>query len=454
MSLKKHGLATFVVFISFVFMGSVGGVSAGLECPVNWDDCDCDGTCEMDVSSDPFNCGKCGNVCASKNCVNGSCAPVIGGLVPCGRLFDNPDTVWSEQEDCKLCHTIVLADSFIDYLVGIAAFVAILAIVVGGMFYISSAGNASKVTIAKIAITKSLYGFVIVFVAWVAINTAMVLFGFEDPLGDGSWHKFDCELISGPITNYYCGDGLVNNLNDDGIAEVCDPKELKNDFIARTGLTAEDWVEEIYACNPVTCDFGCAGDPLVGDIGKGCYKPILADGSMGSTCQKGIYICDFTLGSPAVVCKNTYNDSSYKLAGDFCSDVYDYCCSFKEGEITLNNARIDISNLGINRIKHPEAWTDSGANPAFHCDDVCKDAGQICVGVGLTDSVIATGCLGVTCHSGSDCTGNTGNIDCRQSFPFTRAGDHNKCTKCSGVNCTYEGVISPYYVGYSSCLCF
>ena len=348
-----------------------------------------------------------------------------------------------------------MSDSVVDYLIEIAAFVAILIIVIGGMLYISSAGDANKVIIAKTAITKVIYGFVVVLIAWVAINTIMVLFGFNDPLGDKSWHKFDCELMSGPITNYYCGDGRIDNPNDDGVAEVCDPKETEVAYLIRNpGNSSADWVEEIYACSPLTCTLGCAGDPLVNEIGKGCYEPILADGSIGGTCQKGVYVCDFTLGPPAVVCKNTYNNSSYKLAENYCSDVYDYCCSFKESEITLNEARTDISNLGATRIKHPEAWTDSGANPAFHCDDVCKNAGQICVGVGLTDSVMATGCLGVTCHAGSDCTGNTGNIDCRLSFPFTRAGDHNKCTKCSGVNCTYEGANSPYYVGYSSCLCF
>jgi len=454
-NIKKTGLSLifFFVFAMSFFALPINNSYAGLECPIGFDDCDCDGTCEMDVSSDPFNCGKCGNVCASKNCVSGSCAPVIGGLVPCGRLFDNPDTTWSEQEDCKMCHIVLFMDNVIDYLIEMVALIAILIIVIGGLLYISSTGDTSKTKIAKTAITKVLYGFILVLVAWVAVNTSMVLFGFDDPLGDGSWEKFDCNLMSGPITDYYCGDGSVDSPNDDGINEVCDPKELKNDFIARTGLTGEDWVESIYSCDSITCSPGCVGDPLVGDIGKGCYEPVLADGSTGSVCQKGVYICDFSLASPAVVCKNTYNDLSHRLAGDYCSDVYDYCCSFKEGEITLNNARINISAIGPTRIKHPEAWTDSGINPAFHCDDVCKNAGQVCVGVGLTDNVIATGCLGVTCHAGSNCTGNTSSIDCRRSFPFTRAGDHNICTRCSGVNCTYEGVNSPYYVGYSSCLC-
>ena len=443
-----------LVVLSF-FVLPINNVSAGLECSSGSGDCDCDGTCETNVLSDPNNCGRCGIVCESGECDNGFCdavVPVLGGLVPCGRDFDDDTTQWNEKEDCQICHLVILTDNVVGYLLEIVGLVAVLSLVVGGMLYVTSAGSSNLVTTAKTAFRKSLYGFVIVFIAWVATNTTMVLFGFDDPLGDGSWHKFDCDLASAdPVINYYCGDGVVTNPNDDGIAEMCDPMELKSTFIARTGLEPSDWVETIYACDPATCTLGCIGDP---NIGKGCYQPELAGGGVGDVCQKGVYVCDFSLSLPAAVCKNTYNDPAFKLAGEYCADVHDYCCSFKEGEITLNEARTSINSLGPTRIKHFEAWTDSGANPAFHCDDVCKNAGQVCVGVGLTDSVISDGCHGVTCHGGASCTGNTMNIDCRLSFPFTRPGDHNKCTLCNGVACTYGGANSPYYVGYSSCLCF
>ena len=447
----KKSLAILVVaiFVVFSFVSSIDKASAGLECPINWDDCDCDGTCEMDVSSDPFNCGKCGNVCASRNCVNGSCAPVIGGLIPCGRLFDNPDTTWSEQEDCKICHTILFMNNVIDYLIEIVALIAILVIVIGGMFYISSAGDASKTAIAKTTITKVLYGFVIVFIAWVAVNTSMVLFGFDDPLGDGSWHKFDCELMSGPITNYYCGDGSVDNPNDDGIAEVCDPKELKNDFIARTGLTGEDWVEEIYACDPITCDFGCAGDPLVNEIGEGCYQPNLAGGGLGTACQKGRYICDFN--TDTVICQNTFNDISYRLAGDFCGDVYDYCCDDSSAELAdglIGTAPFDIIRATVGDLKAGATgfmalpgpclggryanlttglWCGgvppggAKAGIGFRCDDVCKNVGKICVGVGLTDPSINS-CIYIQHDEGAnlnECNNNTSIINL--SLPINQA---------------------------------
>ena len=175
----------------------INNVSAGLECPAGFDDCDCDGTCEMDVSSDPLNCGKCGNVCAGNYCNNGSCAPVTGGLVLCGRMYDNPDTVWNEQESCKICHAVPLIDSVIEYLLGIVALITVLAIVIGGVLYISSAGDASRVTIAKTAVTKSLYGFVFVLVAWVIVNIGMVIFGFDDPFsGEISGKQWQSDIYS------------------------------------------------------------------------------------------------------------------------------------------------------------------------------------------------------------------------------------------------------------------
>ena len=450
------------------------------ECADGFDDCDCNGTCETDILTDMNNCGMCGAICGTV-CINGSCSLVEGGLVPCGRMSDDQDTIWNEREDCKICHLIIFADSITGYLLGIVGIITVLSLVIGGMLYVTSSGNSNLVTTAKTAFRKSLYGFVIVFIAWVMTNTTMVLFGFDDPLGDGSWHKFDCDVSTIPPAVYICGDGIVTSPNDDGILEVCDPKESKAAFIARKtavavgcgigggcpngcffdeGVPDPDclhagvaWTREIYSCNFTTCDFGCLMDPLVDEIGGGCYLDLDGDGAVDKDeCQKGRYACDFATG--VVSCENTYNDINYKLVGHSCGDVLDYCCAFREGMITLLEARTILSNLGVTRIKHSAAWTDPAGSNHFHCDDVCKESGQICIGVGLTDTLMLDACEGVTCHSGSDCTGNTASIDCRLDFPFCRPGDHNRCTICNGIPCSYNSVNSPYYVGYTSCLCF
>ena len=125
--------------------------------------------------------------------VYGKQVPVTtGGLVPCGREWNDPATSWNDTDPCTLCYLIPLADNIIKFLLKIVGMLAILFIVIGGIMYVSSAGNSSSVTMAKLAITKSVFGFTIVLIAWVIINVIMTLFGFSDPLGDGSWEIFSC----------------------------------------------------------------------------------------------------------------------------------------------------------------------------------------------------------------------------------------------------------------------
>ncbi len=480
-AIKTNKLIIIMFFLMafFVFSGNNLNISHAVDfsCSEGAEDCDCDGLCEAQLISDPNNCGACGRICKSGMCLGGECIGVTGGLVPCDRFTDNSKTPWDETESCELCHLILLANNIINYILGLVAIITLLFIVIGSLLSYTSFNGAENLRKAKEAISKSLWGFVAVLVAWAIINVLMILFGFIDPLGDGSWAKFKCGSPGGltqPLPPTYCGDGRVQILDDQGINEECDPKENYSKFFARTGKNMEEWVETIYACKPCNltevgqpdpdckintpeaCTLKCQSDttfPGTVDLGEGCYLDTNGNGvSDPSECQKGRYACDFE--TDTVVCKNTFGDPVLRLPNTRCANVHDYCCAFKEDQMSLDAARTNLSSIGVTRVKHPEAWTDSGANPAFRCDDVCKASGKICIGVGLTDNIMTSGCLGVICHSGSDCTGNVAPIDCRVNFPFTRAGDHNLCTICDGVPCLYNGAPSPYYVGYSSCLCY
>jgi hypothetical protein len=118
-----------------------------------------------------------------------------GGLVPCGRDWDNPDTLlWDETDPCQLCHLIIFASVLINFLMGLIIPISILVLIIAGLIYIKTSGDVSLITAAKQNVDKILYGFTIVFVAWVIVNVIMILFGFNDPLGDGSWQIFSCNL--------------------------------------------------------------------------------------------------------------------------------------------------------------------------------------------------------------------------------------------------------------------
>ena len=114
-----------------------------------------------------------------------------GGLVPCGREWNDSLTSWDDREPCSLCYLIPLTDNIIKFLIKIVSVLAILFIIIGGILYTSAGSNSNSITMAKSAITKSVFGFTIVLIAWVMINVIMILFGFSDPLGDGSWKIFN-----------------------------------------------------------------------------------------------------------------------------------------------------------------------------------------------------------------------------------------------------------------------
>jgi hypothetical protein len=69
-----------------------GGV-CGLLCNPGYANCDVSPTdgCEVHVTVDPSNCGSCGNVCASKVCLTGTCA-LVGNVL---LYVDDDDTVTS-----------------------------------------------------------------------------------------------------------------------------------------------------------------------------------------------------------------------------------------------------------------------------------------------------------------------------------------------------------------------
>lgn len=127
--------------------------------------------------------------------IYGKKVPVTtGGLIPCGREWNDLSTPWNETQSCNMCHLVILASLIINFLMGLVVLISILALVVAGLIYVKTAGDSSLITAAKQNVNKILYGFVIVFVAWAIINLVMVLLGFNDPIGDGSWKIFTCDL--------------------------------------------------------------------------------------------------------------------------------------------------------------------------------------------------------------------------------------------------------------------
>jgi len=107
------------------------------------------------------------------------------------------------QDMCTLCDLIAGMNRIIQYLMKLAIGVALLAMTIGGVMYVVSAGDKGLADKAKGAITNAVVGFAIIFAGWLIINTTITYIGSYTNLGIqgvGSWGNFECTRVE-PILN-------------------------------------------------------------------------------------------------------------------------------------------------------------------------------------------------------------------------------------------------------------
>ena len=115
---------------------------------------------------------------------------ITRGIVPCGR---------GGQRMCTLCDLIVGIHVIIKFIMKIAIGVALLAIAIGGVMYVVSAGDSGAVETAKATIKSALIGFIVIFAAWIIVNTVMTFLSANSTLGmksTTSWQNFECNATN------------------------------------------------------------------------------------------------------------------------------------------------------------------------------------------------------------------------------------------------------------------
>lgn len=119
-----------------------------------------------------------------------------GGLVPCGRKWDDPNTEEWENCPCRPCHFLVLSDKIIDFaLVYLVIPLAVLLIVVGGVMLLTAAGSPEKVSRGKTILKVTIVSLLIIFAAWLIVNTILMLIGVADWTGlETGWWQIDCPV--------------------------------------------------------------------------------------------------------------------------------------------------------------------------------------------------------------------------------------------------------------------
>ncbi len=113
-----------------------------------------------------------------------SAAPVSaiceGPIVPCGG--DNP---------CQFCHIFVLITNIVNYvLTCLVPIIAGLMIIIGGLYLLAAGASPETLGKAKSVITAAVIGLVIIFLAWVFLNTLLDFMGIADWTGLGTWWEF------------------------------------------------------------------------------------------------------------------------------------------------------------------------------------------------------------------------------------------------------------------------
>ncbi len=262
--------------------------------------------------------------------------PPVEGLVPCGRIIDNQDTKFiNENAPCDICAMFYMLKNILNEAVKISSALAILAIVISGLLYAFSAGDTQKIGRAKNAVYYTLIGLAIMFTAWLVIAVILKGMGYGDI---SNWNQVNCNLAPGgpPTVLPFCGDGIVNN------GEMCDWAAVPNirpcQAIVSNGLPSY-----------------CAG--------------ILSDGTQDCNCT-----CD---GWNACVATHTPDLTEDKYGYGLCTNssvfLTDYaCCELyacnNDGPMCCNGANAFGATVasGYTQVGSTVACTDC-SNPAGNC---------------------------------------------------------------------------------------
>ncbi len=103
------------------------------------------------------------------------------GLVPCGNVDTCP---------CELCDFFVMIDNWIKGLLFLVVPpLAVLMIAIGGGMYIISQGNPEMLSRAKRLFTAVVIGLLIIYGAWLFVNTFLMAIGVAEWTGlkEGWW---------------------------------------------------------------------------------------------------------------------------------------------------------------------------------------------------------------------------------------------------------------------------
>lgn len=119
------------------------------------------------------------------------------GIVQCGAAQDDPKTIGViESKSCEFCDIFKLVIDTYNFLVfptstnngfAVVPIIATLLILIGGFYILIAAGRPELQKTGRNIITAVVIGLLIVYIAWVAVNSILTFFGVEEWTGLNEW---------------------------------------------------------------------------------------------------------------------------------------------------------------------------------------------------------------------------------------------------------------------------
>lgn len=152
------------------------------------------GKCEYPITE---SCDD-GNLCTYDFCKDAQCVNIktCGGLVPCGRKYDDLTTPLFENCPCRICHFLIMTDRGFDFLIFKLLFpLAFLMIFVGGFTFLTAGENERKIRIGKGIIKITLFSVIVIFSVWIFLNLFFNIIGVAEWTGlKKGWWKITCAV--------------------------------------------------------------------------------------------------------------------------------------------------------------------------------------------------------------------------------------------------------------------
>lgn len=108
---------------------------------------------------------------------------MAAGLVPCG----GKDEI---RCDTNICFLLKLIDNVSDWFVAVSGILVVILIIVGGLKMVISMGSVTAKTDARKLIATAVIGYMMVLLAWVAVDFFLKFFTVDPNWG--VWNPFSC----------------------------------------------------------------------------------------------------------------------------------------------------------------------------------------------------------------------------------------------------------------------